>query len=469
MRIVSSIATCCYAALALLCVPILRVLLWCERLRARTMKGAPRQQPLRVAYVLTEISGGKPGGAASHKAGFCKGLLALGHHPTVMVAEAVPGLDRVVSDYHIFTPPSLPKSFPLTLSVLANNISFSKRALALLRGGKPADLICQRHNQMNFVGPLLSRMLKVPFVLEYNSPASWKAAAGDRRNPVLVAIARAIERVNIIAADRIMVVSGVLKENLVKRGIDPQKVVVNPNGADTQLFRPGLDSSKVRKALGLGDKIVVGFAGHHNSNNTWHGTEHLARAVAKVATRRNDVHFLFIGDQGVVNLVTPIIEAEGTKPSVTFATNVPHSEMPSHYAACDILVSPHVHMADGSTFFGSPIKVFEYMAMGKPIVASGIGQLAELLKDQALLTQPGDSSAIADAIVRLAETPGLRAELGNAVRENCLANLTWEHNARRFINAYWSVLANPADPAEFPARENVAAKPVVRGVGSNAD
>jgi glycosyltransferase involved in cell wall biosynthesis len=237
-----------------------------------------------------------------------------------------------------------------------------------------------------------------------------------------------------------MVVSAVLKQYLVDRHFPAAKVAVNPNGADADLFRPDIDPRPVRERLKLNGKVVVGFAGHNNSNNSWHGVKYLAGAIKTVAKERDDVQFLFIGDQGLVDLVTPIIEAEGGRSFVTFATHVPHAEMPSYYAACDILVSPHVHMADGSTFFGSPVKIFEYMAMGKPIVASGIGQLAELLDQQAILTQPGDVEAIASGILALAGNLELRRRLGATVRKTCLSHLTWKHNAERVVKAYSEVL-----------------------------
>lgn len=455
------------AVCALLGAPAFLVLLIRERVRGRRFRAPTSGKSIRIAYVLTELSGGRPGGGATHKAGFCKGLLAGGHQPTVMVCQDVPGLASVVKDYHILPAPTLPNGFPLTLSVLANNVVFARQAYRILKTSG-TDVVCQRHNQMNYSGALLSRLLKVPFVLEYNSPANWRAAAADRMNPVLGQLSRFIERINVAAADRIMVVSDVLKQQLVQRGIPAAKVVVNPNGADAEMFHSGVDPSPVRHRLQLEGKIVVGFAGHHNSNNTWHGTKHLAQAVRKVAAQRKDIQFLFIGDQGVVDLVTPIVEAEGTAPLVTFACSIPYPGMPGHYAACDILVSPHVHMADGSTFFGSPVKIFEYMAMGRPIVASGIGQLAELLNDRenALLTNPGDVDGIAAAILTLAADPELRRRLGAAARETCLSRCTWKHNAERFIRAYVEA-SQPGSP-ERPGSDADPSSNVVQNL-RNAD
>lgn len=442
MNSLMPILSCCFRAVAgLVAAPVILVLVIVDSWRAARVRSSTSGRPLRIAYVLTELSGGMPGGAASHKAGFCKGLQAAGHIPVVLASQDVPGLARVVKDYHVLPEPALPKGVPVTIRVLANNITFLRQACRRLKSAPP-DLVCQRQNQMNYSGVLLSRWLKVPFILEYNSPANWKSAALNRAKLVQGMISRFIERINLIAADRIMVVSDVLKQQLIERGVKPGKLVVNPNGADADHFRPDLDPRPARQRLQLNGKIVVGFAGHHNSNNLWHGTKYLALAVRKVADRRNDVQFLIIGDQGVEDLVTPILEADGTRRFVTFARSIPHPEMPGYYAACDLLVSPHVHMADGSTFFGSPIKIFEYMAMGKPIVASGIGQLAELLKNggNALLTNPGDVAGIAEAILTLAADPDLRQRLGAAARETCLNRCTWKHNAGRFVHAYYDTL-----------------------------
>ena len=109
--------------------------------------------------------------------------------------------------------------------------------------------------------------------------------------------------------------------------------------------------------------------------------------------------------------------------------------------ACDILVAPHVPLSDGSEFFGSPTKVFEYMAMGKAIVASRLGQIGEVLSDQetALLVEPGNVRELARAIVRLVEAEALRAQLGGKAREVVEKEFTWKHNAQRVLDEYKSL------------------------------
>ena len=119
--------------------------------------------------------------------------------------------------------------------------------------------------------------------------------------------------------------------------------------------------------------------------------------------------------------------------SATFAGRISHEKVRSYLDACDILVSPHVASADGSEFFGSPTKLFEYMAMGKGIVASRLGQIAEVITDEetGLLVEPGDPIGLARAIERLAVDGELRERLGAAARKTAIERYTWRHNAAR--------------------------------------
>jgi glycosyltransferase involved in cell wall biosynthesis len=103
--------------------------------------------------------------------------------------------------------------------------------------------------------------------------------------------------------------------------------------------------------------------------------------------------------------------------------------------AADILLSPHVPMPDGRRFFGSPTKLFEYMAMAKGIAASRLDQLAIVLEDEssALLVTPGDAGELVSAIRRLAADESLRKRLGCRAREAAIANFTWAKNASRVL------------------------------------
>jgi len=126
---------------------------------------------------------------------------------------------------------------------------------------------------------------------------------------------------------------------------------------------------------------------------------------------------------------------------VIFTGAVDHDRVPRLLDACDILLAPHVPLADGSEFFGSPTKIFEYMAMGKAIVASRLGQIGEVLTDQetALLVEPGNVTELVTAIEKLIESDELRATLGAKARGVAEREHTWKHNAQRVLEAYQSL------------------------------
>jgi glycosyltransferase involved in cell wall biosynthesis len=119
-----------------------------------------------------------------------------------------------------------------------------------------------------------------------------------------------------------------------------------------------------------------------------------------------------------------------------FTGMVPQADGPKYLAACDLLVAPHVPNPDGSPFFGSPTKLFEYMAMGKGIVASDLEQIGEVLEDgkTALLVKPGDAAGLAEGIYRLCGDPLLRGSLGREARRRALEKHTWEEHTRRIVH-----------------------------------
>jgi glycosyltransferase involved in cell wall biosynthesis len=163
----------------------------------------------------------------------------------------------------------------------------------------------------------------------------------------------------------------------------------------------------------------------------------LAQAI-KLLPRELPVRFLIVGSGSLHGEVERLLSAERESGKVIFTGAVEHDRVPALLDACDILIAPHVPLADGSEFFGSPTKIFEYMAMGKAIVASRLGQIGEVLshEETALLVEPGNVNELAAAIARVAGSSELRARLGANAREAAVENHTWDHNARRVLEAY---------------------------------
>src|SRR6266850_1278196 len=409
------------------------------RNRANSGSGASaRNRPdvARIAYLRSTPSAGtQAGGAATHINGFVRGATGLGAEVTVISNDRIAGLDETKL---VLIDPE-PVGTTRAAFDLRNNLIFSAGALREIERS-PVDLIYQRYGRFTWAGVEASLRTGLPLFLEYNGSEVWIGKHWDMSG--MIPLLERFERLNLDAANRIFVVSDVERRNLLRAGIADEKIVVNPNGVDTEKFRPGIGGEIVRRELGVAeDETLAGFVG---TFGPWHGVLTLAEAVTLLPTD-SGVRFLLVGAGRFREEVERIIRAAGKERHVIFTGHVEHERVPALLDACDILLSPHVPLEDGSEFFGSPTKLFEYMAMGKGIVASRLGQIGEVLVDEetALLTEPGNQEELASAIQRLSSSRELRERLGAAARHAAIAKHTWKHNAQCVLDAYFAWSRGP--------------------------
>jgi glycosyltransferase involved in cell wall biosynthesis len=201
---------------------------------------------------------------------------------------------------------------------------------------------------------------------------------------------------------------------------------------------------------------VLGFIGTFGK---WHGVDVLARAIAELVAldsdwlTKNRVRFLLVGDGLKASEVDEILKAERRCASFVVRTGlVPQGEAPAYLALADVLVSPHVPNSDGSRFFGSPTKLFEYMAMGKAILASDLDQIGEVLQpslrvtappttlppantpELALLAEAGSVDQLVRGIRLLIDRPEWRLALGANARSRALERYTWRHHVGAILD-----------------------------------
>ena len=383
----------------------------------------------RIAYLRsTPGVGTQAGGAATHINGFINAATELGAAIRMISNDNIAGIDR--SKLTLIDPEPLGST--RAAFDLRNNLIFSAGALREIEHS-PVDLIYQRYARFSWAGVAASLRTGMPLFLEYNGSEVWMGKHWDRGD-MLPLLAR-FERLNLEAAARIFVVADVERRNLLQAGIADEKIIVNPNGVDAEKFRPHVGGDAVRRDLGVAeDETLAGFVG---TFGPWHGVLALAQAITLLPAD-SKVRFLLVGAGKLREEVQRIVGAAGKEQQVIFTGHVEHERVPALLDACDILLSPHVPLEDGSEFFGSPTKLFEYMAMGKGIVASRLGQIGEVLvnEETALLTEPGNARQLADAILRLSRSRELRERLGAAARGAAIAEHTWKHNALRVLDAY---------------------------------
>ena len=409
-----------------------RELLSLEHLRHGFRK-TKTDRPPRIVYLRsTPGPGTQAGGAASHIKGVVEGLTALGANVEIISNDAIAGFDAAKYRFTIIPPETVGAT--RALFDIHNNLVFTRAAAAVIeRADAPPDFIYQRYARFSWAGIVTAARVQRTLFLEYNGSEVWVGRHWDHVGSL--DLLERYEKLNLRAAARIFVVSDVERKNLEERGVSAAKIVVNPNGVDTELFRPGIGGAEVRRELGIGDwEVVAGFVG---TFGPWHGVIQLADAI-KLIPAELPIRFVLVGDGSLHGEVERLLQFDTESRRVIFTGTIPHERVPALLDACDILVSPHIPLADGSDFFGSPTKIFEYMAMGKGIVASRLGQIGEVLdnNETALLVEPGNVPELARAIVRLAESRDLRERLGARAREVAVQHHTWTRNAERVLQAY---------------------------------
>jgi glycosyltransferase involved in cell wall biosynthesis len=397
--------------------------------RRRPATDAPRATGSRPAVVAIwhGLRGIEVGGAATHITGILGGFKALGLRVGLATTEPPPAdLAAVIDDLEIAAP--LPKAARMTgdIEALAINRPLERAARVLVRRLGPA-LIYQRHRAYLTAGAVVARATRSPLVLEWNNSEIWVRDNYEKQLPVerlLDRLVDAMERYVVQAADLTAAVSAPAADMALAQGASPERVIVVPNGVDLDRIRRYVDGSDGFRRT---PDPVVGWIG---TFGPWHGAEVLVQALPFLSPR---TRVLMIGDGELRTECESIARDLGVWDRVEWAGRLSHREAVRRLAGCDVLASPHVAMPN-QRFFGSPTKLFEYMAIGRPIVASDLEQIGKVLEDgvTARLVPPGDARALAHAIEGVLASPDRGEALGRAGQREAERH-TWERRARSLL------------------------------------
>lgn len=398
-----------------------------------------KQNEKRILYLRTDVGTQDliGGGSVAHTLGVLKGFMHLGAYIVCASTAMHVLLEKMPFTFVPLAMPGILSACGFKLNCLLSNVIFYFKLRRRIREHH-INLIYQRYSMLNCVGVALAHRCKIPLYLEFNGSESWvdKHWSPKRRLKINWLI-DSIELLNLKHAAKIIVVSQVLKEQLLARGIDAYKICVCPNGVDPDMFDPTTMQSEragLRAHLGLQEKCVFGFSG---TFGPWHGVEVLAYVIPLVARQNARVHFMLIGDGALRQMLYDALAQAQVLHCVTFTGMIHGDKVPAYLAACDAFLCPTQKNPDGSRFFGSPTKLFEYMMTGKPIIASDIEQIGDILRHDAgsLLVCPEDYTGFVNAVLHvLAMTDAERALLGNALKICVRSRYTWYAHVCSFIN-----------------------------------
>jgi glycosyltransferase involved in cell wall biosynthesis/peptidoglycan/xylan/chitin deacetylase (PgdA/CDA1 family) len=284
------------------------------------------------------------------------------------------------------------------------------------------DFIYERYAYLGLAGVIFAKRNNLPLILEVNEVVG----VIGRRKRIFMRVARFVEKMIFWEASYIVVISDFLKSYIEKIGIPSEKISVIPNAVDPERFNMQVSGEEVRKKINLDNKIAIGFVGWFAS---WHKIDFLLHVFNELVKDRKDLQLLLIGDGPKENLKRIIREKE-IGSYVTFTGSINHQQLPNYIAAMDICIVPH------SNEFRSPIKLFEYMAMGKPTIAPRFKPIEKIIihNGNGILFEPGNKDSLKDAIIYLADDKKKREEIGNEARKTILKNYLWKNNAQMVVN-----------------------------------
>jgi glycosyltransferase involved in cell wall biosynthesis len=366
---------------------------------------------------------------AVHIMGIVSALKGLGHrvkivgppgtHPEISHAACADNHQGALTATWRFISDHAPEVLFEILEIGYNLFSFL-RLFKLLRADK-VDVIYERYALWQFGGVLAACVCKVPIVLEVNDSALVERVRPLRNKRIAIWFERRIFH----NADALITISRCFKRKILDYGLREKKIQVMPNAINPDVIDPfKYEEGVIREEYGLGSSLIIGCVGFFVP---WHGLMMILDAFAKLSAHNDSLHLLLVGDGPERNVIENKARDLALSNRVTFTGDVHHHRVPAFIKTFDVAVIPDANE------YCSPMKMFEYMGMAKPVVAPSYSPIKEILQHRrnALLFEPKDERGLCQALQTLIDDGQLRCRLGENGRQDVLAKHTWRKNALR--------------------------------------
>ena len=299
------------------------------------------------------------------------------------------------------------------------------------------DVLYLRQNSFPFFPIILCKILKIPSIVEVNGLVLDELKVNPNSQSfayrVFSYLALRSEKFNYKHCDRIVSVTGKLKDELVRLYSVPEnKVYVINNGANIDIFKP-LDSGRMKAKLQLeNSKKYICFVGHLAA---WQGVEFLIHASPLILEKCPEARFLIVGDGVMKDKLLEITSELGLSDKFTFTGRIPYEQVPFYINAADVCVAPFIKERNSKIGL-SALKTYEYLACGKPIVASSIPGVKDLIESSGggISVTPENPEELAAAVVRLLSDEKTRAAMGKKGRRYVVDNHSWDGVARKILD-----------------------------------
>lgn len=321
---------------------------------------------------------------------------------------------------------------------LASNIPYLIREYRILKHEKP-DLVISRLDNYLFSSLLVCKLLRIPLVIEADAPGRYEIQKFCPEFRHMARIARWIENITMNHAELSICVSETMRSYFILEGTRPEKVLTISNGADMEQFNPARRSPELLSKYQLTDKVIIGFIG---SFHAWHGVENMIHAIGHVFMKYSNVAFLLIGQGGAMrDKLKELAQEKQFASRIILIDYVDYAAIPEYVATMDICLALYPNLP---FFYFSPMKVYEYMASGKAVIASRIGQIEDIIQnnENGLLYEPDQTDRMTAALEYLIENPARRTQIGESARKTIEQMHSWKHKAQAWSDLCERIVKN---------------------------
>jgi len=293
----------------------------------------------------------------------------------------------------------------------------------VIRKFKP-DFIYDRYITFNASVVLAAKKLNIPAILEVNAPLAYERSTQEDEQLFFQKLAFKAETLICNYAHKTVVVSTPLAEYLKSVGVKKEKLIVMPNGVNTKRFSPHPKSPILLKQINSSGQLIIGFSG---VLRPWHGVDLLIDAFAKVLSQNIPALLLIVGDGPIrKDIETRLQNNSITQGKYHITGRIPYDEVPGYVNLFDIATCPK------ATFYASPMKLIEYMALAKPAVVPNTSNFLDVIDDgeTGLVFEDNNVCSLAESIVKLATSDTIRTSIAKNARKKVEETLNWECNAK---------------------------------------
>ncbi len=366
-------------------------------------------------------------GAATQVRAIAAALTRLGHQVDVQFRAArQPGKP---SEYLGLKQIRLLRRYGHVPRLIWRNFAFFRDELQLLDRFRP-DVVLAVSSFANFSALAAARRRRLPLVLFAEAPLEYEYRLFYPQYYRYPWLSRGLEGLNVRGAHRVTCISEVLKGYLMRYEVPAVKLQVVPNGVDHLTFTPLPPDPEFVASLGLKDRLVIGYIG---SFEFFSKVERFLALAQRIIATHPRVVFLFVGQGRVDDAIRQGAESLGLGPHFLFTGAMPHRLIPRLLSVMDLVISPY---KEDYLFYGSSMKLLEYMAAGKAILFPALGQIKEVVCDgyNGMLYEPGDHDTLAHRLLELIANDDLRRQLGAAARLTIENHWTWDIQGARLAH-----------------------------------